>query len=126
MSEEIIEECKLNFKCDEPTPNGRIYSKIILEKIFKKWEEKINKKTAFVLSDAQDMILNGNANIKLEKVKGIVTDYKINENNEIIIYVKPISGYTGIKNFKLSIAGIGTQPEDFELTYLFITDEINI
>jgi len=114
---------KLNFKADEPTVNGRIYSKEILKKAF---DERLLNGNFFIQQYNGD-----DFSIKLENVFAEVKSYEIEPTSEILVDIKlldtPIAEKFKDGNFELSTSGIGkleddkkTIAEDFTISCLFV------
>lgn len=77
-----MKEVKLNFKPNEMSPNGRIYSK---ESFFKKIEEKINS-GIFIFEDSDDYT---NTEVDIRKILGFIDGYTI-KNDELFFKVNPL------------------------------------
>ncbi len=95
---------ELNFTFDEPTVNGRIYSKKILIAALDKFME---KSTRPIVRDASNVDNTGAVSIK--DIIGFVESYYITSDNKIDFKVKFVDDLIGhhLRNIELSTFSIG-------------------
>ena len=114
---------KLNFKADEPTVNGHIYPKEVLEKAF---DKRLSNGHFFVQQHTSKEFY-----CKIEDVFAEVESYTIEPNSEILVDIKlldvPLAEKFQDGNFELTIFGVGifeddkkTISEDFKVSHLFV------
>ena len=76
---------KLNFKIDEPTENGRIYSKEVLKNSI---DERLKENKLFVTKECpKDFVVYS------KEIIGIVKSYEILEDNSVVFEVKSTSSF---------------------------------
>ena len=114
---------ELNFKADEPTANGRIYSKEILKKAF---DERLIGH--FFIQEYNN---SDNVFVDIDKIFAEVESYEIKPNSEILVDIKlldtPIAKKFKDRKFELTTSGVGileddkkTISEGFKLSHLFV------